>query len=307
MPGVKTGAPPPPPPPGAIKGLSAQKNVNIVNGVGNTGRSEIVKLFQSTMRQHMKKERTGKDGDKTKSSPEFSGQTRGEAQPGDVKGELEQKSNYMAKIKQDVNSHGPMINYMAKEIRGFNGGAQVLMEFMKSVESKLAMLSDELQVLRHFEKWPEAKVEAMREACALVQELEKTATGLKAWEKKGAELATSDKYNAMDAIVEGFNEMDKVQPRIENLMRGMKTMQDKFNKLRIEIDINDYVSRIKENSSVMALAVMNLTLQHFSQDKAQMLRSFKFSFRVYQFAEKFSEEATSVFRALHDELQVLIK
>ena len=297
----------PPPPAKARGGVSARKE------------NDIVALFQKTMKSRMKKVQragvgvgVGVGGRGVPGAPRASN-------PSDVKGELESRSKHMAQIKEDVNVHGQAIQEMAAAIRKFRGGQNALVGFMEDCERRLTVLSDEVQVLKHF-TWPEAKVEAMREVLAVLGELEAIGSRFASWDTSTtknqkdndndndnpkhthnhARFDRMDKFKAMDAIRDGCLEMDRIQPRVERILCNAAALQAKATKYGIDVALEESIAGAKRKASTLALTVMRLALEHLSENDGQMMKTFKLAFRIHQFAGGFDgEETAQCYREIH--------
>ncbi|UPR01092.1 hypothetical protein HOP50_06g44130 [Chloropicon primus] len=303
-PPMPKGALPPPPPPGKA-GTKRTGGPSTVENMFKRKSKEIVKMFQATMRDQMRSERktvlnkppgTSKGGDRPKSDPS------------DVKFELESKSKHIAQIKEDVAEHGDMLKSLAADIRGFSGSVDSLLTFVEDMETKLHGLSDENQVLKYF-KWPQAKMDALRESSALVHELKRMVRNLKTWKANKAEdsvLVGFDKFQATDLVVTAISEMDKIQPRVERIMCESKSFQEKFSKFKINLEVDSLIGSVKNESLSLANAAMKTTLCHLAEDKLNMLKTFKFAFRVHQFSvDGLQGGSCDLFRKLHMQLQSL--
>ena len=232
------------------------------------------------------------------------GDKNAKSDPSDVKFELESKSKHIQKIKEDVIVHGDMIKALAGEIRGWSGTTEPLLLFVREMESKLVVLSDENQILKYFQ-WPQAKMEALRESSALVEDLQKMGKTLSSWKEKD-DAECLDKYQAIDLIARCHADLDKVAPKVERMMCEARAMQDKFAKFKIDLRVDALISEVKNASLSLALAAMRAALRHLSEDKAHMLKTFKFAFRVHQFSgDGLQGTACDLFREIHLQLQTL--
>ena len=98
--------------------------------------------------------------------------------------------------------------------------------------------------------------------------------------------------------------MDKVQPRVEKMLCTLKDQQERFLKFKINAQVDDLLSAIKDSSLFTAVAAMKCTLSHLADDKQHMLAAFKFAFRLHQFSVTgLSGESCDLFRKIHSELQ----
>ena len=295
---------PPPPPPSGMRQKASSANQSKIKTMFQKKSREIVKIFQATMREQMKQERKKRVNNPPGTS--HAAQNKSQSDPNDVKFELESKSKHIAKIKEDVTEHGEMIKTLAIEIKNFSGSTDALLSFVKTMESKLMILSDENQVLKFFQQWPQAKMDALRESSALIHELQSMADSLGRWEhqKEDSIISKFDKYQAKDLISEAHHDIDKIQPRVERIMCESKNVQEKFIKFKIDLKIDELLGTVKDTSLIAAVAAMKTALLHLTEDKAQMLKTFKFAFRVHQFSlNGFEGDACDLFRQLHIHLQ----
>ena len=123
---------------------------------------------------------------------------------GDVKSELERRSKYHSAVRRDVEVHSEMIGGLGTSIRTFNSlgsadgavAASKLEACLRETDEKLAILVDEHAVLKSFDTFPEAKLDAMRETHALWKEMTRIKDDLVAWktvaETFGAKLDDDD-------------------------------------------------------------------------------------------------------------------
>lgn len=82
----------------------------------------------------------------------------------------------------EAEASAPFLADLAREIRGASpADAQSLHEFLEKIDEVLASLSDEREVLRRVDAWPGAKLEAMRELCHLLAELDEMAHAARQW------------------------------------------------------------------------------------------------------------------------------
>ena len=263
---------------------------------------DILKMFQTTMREQMKEDRK-----KKLNNPGAPVQGKPKSDPSDVKFELESKSKHIAQIKEDVIKHKDMLDGLATEIRSFSGSTESLLKFVEEMELKLMVLSDENQVLKYF-KWPQAKMDALRESNALAMELQKMTSGLtEKWKHKKCDdsiISKLDKFQALDLISEAHNEIDKIQPRIERIMCESKSIQEKFEKFKIHLKVDELIGAVKDSSLYLAVPTLKTAIQHLSDSKQHMLKAFKFAFRLHQFSlNGLNGEACDLFKDLHVHLQ----
>jgi hypothetical protein len=300
----KEPGPPPPPPLGKGRTAPPLPGGKIISkrAVHQKKSKDILKMFQTTMREQMKEDRK-----KKLNNPGAPVQGKLKSEPSDVKFELESKSKHIAQIKEDVVEHKDMLDVLASEIRSFSGSTESLVRFVEEMESKLMVLSDENQVLKYF-KWPQAKMDALRESSAFALELQKMTRSLTdKWKHKKCEdsfIANLDKFQALDLISEAHGEIDKIQPRIERIMCDSKSIQEKFSKFKIDLKVDDLIGSVKDSSLYLAAAVLKAAIQHLSDNKQHMLKVFKLAFRLHQFSVNgLNGEACDLFKDLHIHLQ----
>ncbi|KAK0604416.1 hypothetical protein LWI29_015461 [Acer saccharum] len=87
-------------------------------------------------------------------------------------GEIENRSTYVLAIKSDVKNQKEFINFLIKEVESvvFSEISEVE-AFVKWLDQELSSLVDERAVLKHFQNWPERKVDALREAACNYRDL----------------------------------------------------------------------------------------------------------------------------------------
>ena len=91
-------------------------------------------------------------------------------------------SSLAAGFDREAEARAPLLADLAREIRRASpADARSLREFIEKIDEVLASLSDEREVLRRVDAWPGAKVEAMRELCHLLAELDEMARAARQW------------------------------------------------------------------------------------------------------------------------------
>ncbi|GMH45094.1 hypothetical protein BSKO_13051 [Bryopsis sp. KO-2023] len=86
--------------------------------------------------------------------------------------ELESRSPYKKKIQEEIVTSQAMLQDLAEKIRTKKHTKMSdLISFVDNVNSELAKLTDEGQVLRSFESWPTERYEQMQESVKLFQDL----------------------------------------------------------------------------------------------------------------------------------------
>lgn len=142
------------------------------------------------------------------------GDAGGEEGDGDVKSELERRSKYHSAVRRDVDLHSVMIGDLGTSIRTFNSlgctdgavAASKLEACLRDTDEKLSILVDEHAVLKSFETFPEAKLDAMRETHALWNEMTRIEEDLATW-KAVAETFGAKLDNDVDDVVEDASQL----------------------------------------------------------------------------------------------------
>ncbi|GMH45102.1 hypothetical protein BSKO_13059 [Bryopsis sp. KO-2023] len=125
--------------------------------------------------------------------------------------ELESRSPYKKKIQEEIVTSQAMLQDLAEKIRTKKHTKMSdLISFVDNVNSELAKLTDEGQVLRSFESWPTERYEQMQESVKLFQDLMEMKKRLSSWQT-GLRTASED-LNGMEKLTTAsIQKLDKMQ------------------------------------------------------------------------------------------------
>eukprot|EP00899_Mesostigma_viride_P021569 jgi/Mesvir1/29413/Mv22999-RA.1 len=303
----KPGPPPPPPPPppprgapGVVKGpkSSLQRSHNM--GV----------LYRLLMgRVHGKPEvNRGKGGVRIK------GGSNAQASMAGALSEITKKSEYFQQIERDVVEKKEVILEMKEAIEEFQtSDMAILVKFRKQLDKRLEELTDEGQVLSHFEGFPSKKLDILRMGAATHEKLVSLCEEMDTWTVQG------QVEEQLDRIGPFF---DKARTITEQLERKRDVDSAAYQAFGVNFDFGT-INRVKLASVSLSSRVLLLALEesHYvrsnlpltgltSQDlmvarnKVLLLwRAFEFAFKVYNFAGGHDETAEKLAVALAAEIQ----
>ncbi|KAK3276217.1 hypothetical protein CYMTET_15696 [Cymbomonas tetramitiformis] len=285
-PGAGSGAPPPPPPPppgammpGAAAGL----------GEGVQRSADVVAAYQA-----MRRELYGAAGGAASAAE---GGNSGKLQPSRrasneaVLGELQARSEHHAAVRSEVEQFGPVIENLAAAIKDLSAESMdVVCQFVEVMDGMLGKLADETLVLREFKEcWPEAKVDAMRDAVALHRQL-------KQLKHEAATFQATLGLSVSETCAEIEEALEKLQQCVEHVNRNQDATIKRFLAHKLPWDTN-LVSEVKQAALQYAAKYMRCVLETqpspASPDAARMLQdTVGFAFKVHQLVGGFNQDAT---------------
>ncbi len=206
---------------------------------------------------------------------------------------------------------GPLIEGMAAQLRGLRARSMAdLAAVLARCDAALALLSDERGVLKRFEAWPEARVDAMREACAAHAELAALRAQCAAWPQRppGPGGCEDDLRRIGDFA-------DSAQRKIEALQRTADADERRFAEHAVPWD-RKALAAARAASASLAAAHMARVLPQAARLRrlpasadgagraAELLASsVRFAFRMHQFAGGFTPDATARFAEVREALR----
>ncbi|KAK2643513.1 hypothetical protein Ddye_025276 [Dipteronia dyeriana] len=272
----------PPPPPLPSRFLAGTKSVRRV--------PEVVELYRSLTRKD------AQIGNRTNSAAK----TPAPAFTRNMIGEIENRSTYVLAIKSDVKNQKEFINFLIKEVdsAAFSDISEVE-AFVKWLDQELSSLVDERAVLKHFQNWPERKVDALREAACNYRDL------------KGLEFEVSGfQDNLKEGLVQATRKMQALQDRLEQSVNGTERMRESTCKRYRDFQIpwewmldTGLIGQMKLSSLRLAKEYMRrvtkeLQSNESSREENLLLQGVRFAYRVHQFAGGFDGESIQAFEEL---------
>ncbi|KAK4856806.1 hypothetical protein QYF36_021475 [Acer negundo] len=272
----------PPPPPLPSRFLAGTKSVRRV--------PEVVELYRSLTRKD------AQIGNRTNSAAT----TPALAFTRNMIGEIENRSTYVLAIKSDVKNQKEFINFLIKEVESatFLDISEVE-AFVKWLDQELSSLVDERAVLKHFQNWPERKVDALREAACNYRDL------------KGLEFEVLGfQDNLKEGSVQATRKMQALQDRLEQSVNGIERMRESTGKRYRDFQIpwewmldTGLIGQMKLSSLRLAKEHMRritkeLQSNECSREENLLLQGVRFAYRVHQFAGGFDGESIQAFEEL---------
>ncbi|KAI3786275.1 hypothetical protein L1987_39837 [Smallanthus sonchifolius] len=220
----------------------------------------------------------------------------------DMIGEIENRSTYLTSIKSDVEKHGPLLNFLTREVESaaFTEISDVE-SFVKWVDGELSCLVDERAVLKHFPQWPERKADALREAAFSYRDLKNLESQVLGF-----------KNGFKQPLIQSLRKMQALQDRLESSISGLERSRESTSKRYKELQIpwqwlmdTGVVGKIKLSSLKLARECMQriakeLECNESSREGDLLLQGVRFAFRVHQFAGGFDTETMHAFEELKE-------
>ncbi|KAK3273572.1 hypothetical protein CYMTET_18195, partial [Cymbomonas tetramitiformis] len=206
------GVPPPPPPPppgGALGRLSTTKRRMTAYGE-LTRDPNVVREFQNLRKLDNKFYLDVEDSEEESSGRKraMSLQDKTKTKKGDLLGELKKKSNHHVQVEQERKEYETMLTDLTVETKSFSPrNMDEAVQFIEKVDQALNVFSDEREVLKGMEEWPETRVDLLREAAAMYKEI----TSMKSLlvEMNGSQVGGESFYAHAAAA------FDRIQKRVE--------------------------------------------------------------------------------------------
>ncbi|GMH45096.1 hypothetical protein BSKO_13053 [Bryopsis sp. KO-2023] len=184
---LASGVPPPPPLRAARKGIPPPPPQRLKTMMQIRHQSSVVDTFQKYVR-----------GGKQLAAATKPAKTTKMTSIGLID-ELESRSPYKKKIQEEIVTSQAMLKDLAEKIRTKKHTKMSdLISFVNQVNSELAKLTDEGQVLRSFESWPTERYEQMQESVKLFQDLMEMKKRLSSWQ------------TGLRTVAEDLNGMEKL-------------------------------------------------------------------------------------------------
>ena len=215
----------------------------------------------------------------------------------------------MRQVQADRDKYRDMIHDLSLQAASFAPltAAQVC-AFVAEVDRRLALLSDERMVLKAFDKWPEQRMEAMREVAARSKELSVLLASLdpSQWEPKSS---ISDEIQRTEDV------FSKAQATVDWYSRCREELSRKYSAHRLPFDFGG-ITRVQQATVGLAKHAMSLALTanqrlQSSQERGEVVAkatvdkvvsvgdsALRLAFRCHQGAGGFDSEATGMFSAL---------
>jgi len=282
----------PPPPPGALTSTSSAGAPRLLRRS-----SELVQLFQQ-LRREMRGVECGVGGDASDAAPRAGSCGAGaSADRSEMLEELRLRVGAHASVESDVVTFGALIRGMAAELRSLQArSVPELAKVLARCDVALALLADERGVLRRFEEWPEARVDAMREAVAMEAECARLRDACLTWHSRTSAALFEDDIRRVSDFA------DAASKRLDALQRS--TEKNTFAEHGVPWDPS-YLTAARA-------ATMELAVHHMARSLAEAARlracpggeergaavlaeSVRFAFRLHQSAGGLSEAAHELF------------
>eukprot|EP01025_Chloroclados_australasicus_P042440 TRINITY_DN4514_c0_g1_i18.p4 TRINITY_DN4514_c0_g1~~TRINITY_DN4514_c0_g1_i18.p4 ORF type:complete len:278 (-),score=59.98 TRINITY_DN4514_c0_g1_i18:3114-3947(-) len=219
-------------------------------------------------------------------------------------------SKYLEDLNNDLENHSGMVKDLIKEIAQKKAAdMKEMMEFIKYVDGKLSILSDETAVLKKFENWPTAKHDAMREAKAMYDKLMEMKNKMEKWKLPPKIL------NVQDELTKIQQYQDKTQVEMDRFIRTKDGDEAKFKEHGIPWPKTIH-QEVMHGSLSLAEIYMDLVLKeveklngmdldnekkhekHQAKALTLLTNAVRFAFRVHQFAGGFNDGCNAKFQQL---------
>ncbi|KOM47416.1 hypothetical protein LR48_Vigan07g112000 [Vigna angularis] len=120
--------------------------------------------------------------------------------------EIENRSTYLSAIKSEVQRQGEFISFLIKEVESASfADVSEVETFVKWLDGELSSLVDERSVLKHFQQWPEQKVDAMREAACNYRDLKNLESEVSSYEDNPKEPLLERSVSAKERMRESIS------------------------------------------------------------------------------------------------------
>ncbi|CAN0902155.1 Protein CHUP1, chloroplastic [Linum grandiflorum] len=252
---------PPPPPSKMLVGLKSIRRV-----------PEVIELYRAVTKKDMnmeaKKNRVA---------------TSALASTTDMIGEIENRSTYLSAIKSDVEKQKQLITSLIKEVEFavFDDISEVE-TFMKWLDNQLSSLVDERAVLKHFQQWPEQKVDALREAASNYQSLKNLESEVSLFED-----------NPKEPLMKALAKMQALQDRLERSVNSLEKTRESMIKRYKNFQIpwqwllnTGFLGQVKVGSLKIAREYMKRISKELKQNQSSednlLHQGAKLAYRVHQ-------------------------
>ena len=249
---------------------------------------------------------------------------------------MKRSSHYNA-VEHERKLFGPLLEDLATQVRRAKPvDMSSLADFILKVDAVLAKLSDEHAVLKGVPDWPEARMDAMREATAVNAELEEMRREMREWTPKSkdskskarstgstAAVATVTFREAREECLRIAKAMDRIQRRVETLERTADGDARRFSEHGVPWDkgcvtaVRHGTLRLAEQhmrvcvaaaAPAAAATATTATTEKGDAESERQVRdvlasAVRFAFRVHQFAGGFNAECKSTFEEVKTKLE----
>ncbi|OMO53382.1 hypothetical protein CCACVL1_28678 [Corchorus capsularis] len=222
-----------------------------------------------------------------------------------IVGEIQNRSAHLLAIKSDVETKGEFINCLIHQVMvaAYTDIDDVL-KFVDSLDSQLSSLADERAVLKHF-KWPEKKVDAMREAAIEYRDLKLLEMEISSYEDDSS-------IPSVAALKRIAGLQDKSERSIERLIKLRNSVMHSYLECKIPIDWmldSGIICKIKQASMRLATIYMKRVAKELqlvrnldkeSTQEALLLQGMHFAHRAHQFAGALDSETLRAFEEIRE-------
>ncbi|KAH9556821.1 hypothetical protein CY35_07G050100 [Sphagnum magellanicum] len=261
---------------------------------------EVVELYLSLMKQNSRSnEVIAGDGEITPDTPHSN-----------TISETDNQSTHRLAIKADVETLGDFVKALATELQAaVYYSIEDVVAIVYWLDEELSHLVDEAAVLKHFD-WPEAKVDALREATFEYLDLMKLQEELSLFEDK-------PELPCEEALKKILTTLEKVELSVFGLLRTRDMEVARYKEFNIPIEWmldSGLVGKIKLECVKLAQLYINRVLSELDHEGESahgepmqeflLLQGVRFAFRVHQFVGGFDPKTMSAFQALRDRAHI---
>ncbi|KNA11430.1 hypothetical protein SOVF_135280 [Spinacia oleracea] len=220
--------------------------------------------------------------------------------PGNMIGEIENKSMYLSAVKSDVEMQGELIKYLIREVEtAVLKDISAVEAFVKRLDSDLSSLVDERAVLKHFPQWPERKADALREAACCFRDLKNLESQMLTF-----------KDNPKQPLPQTLTRIQTLQDRLERVIENIDKTREgtcrRYKDMQIPWDWmldTGLVGQIKLNSLSLAREYMNRIIKELQtctlpSSEDIIHQAARFAYRIHQFTGGFDSDTEHVFQQL---------
>ncbi|BAT81510.1 hypothetical protein VIGAN_03124800 [Vigna angularis var. angularis] len=214
--------------------------------------------------------------------------------------EIENRSTYLSAIKSEVQRQGEFISFLIKEVESASfADVSEVETFVKWLDGELSSLVDERSVLKHFQQWPEQKVDAMREAACNYRDLKNLESEVSSYED-----------NPKEPLCQTLRKIQALQDRLERSVSAKERMRESISKRYRNFHIpwewmldSGLIGQMKLSSLRLAKEFMKRIAKEIEsnellQEDNLFVQGVKFAFRAHQFAGGFDPETIQAFQEL---------
>ncbi|XP_017429537.1 protein CHUP1, chloroplastic isoform X2 [Vigna angularis] len=198
--------------------------------------------------------------------------------------EIENRSTYLSAIKSEVQRQGEFISFLIKEVESASfADVSEVETFVKWLDGELSSLVDERSVLKHFQQWPEQKVDAMREAACNYRDLKNLESEVSSYED-----------NPKEPLCQTLRKIQALQDRLERSVSAKERMRESISKRYRNFHIpwewmldSGLIGQMKLSSLRLAKEFMKRIAKEIEsnellQEDNLFVQGVKFAFRAHQ-------------------------